>query len=310
MPCTSPISGTRGPDGVVRTTPRGPALGTELALEFPCGRCTDCRIAKAQDWATRCMHEAQMHKHPDGSPNNAFITLTFDEKSLIERGHESVDVRDWQLFAKKLRKQTSPFKFLAVGEYGDQSARPHYHALIFGEDFSRDRYLWRTSLGNPFYRSPTLEKCWPWGQVEVGHLTQETANYVCRYVLKKLTGHQKEKPLEVVDQTTGEISERNHTFAVMSRGGRTGKGIGHSWLMKYGWRVIEQDNVIRKGQQVKPPRYYTAQLKAALPDDMEKVAEARRQKALEQKQNNTYEKRKARNNITKAKLALKRRSNI
>ena len=166
------------------------------------------------------MHEAQQHN------KNSFITLTLNEQTLASRREEreprfpvpllseksagsensatssnreedepaqqdSLVKRDLQLFVKKLRKSQdkdglAKVKYYAVGEYGENYGRPHYHAALFGEDFSDDRYVWRTTeSGHTVYRSPRLEKLWTLGNCEIGELTFESAAYVARYIMKK-----------------------------------------------------------------------------------------------------------------------------
>ena len=246
-----------------------------------------------------------------GVPHGAYITLTIEPEAIEKRGHENVTKRDLQLFNKRLRKAVkTPYKFLAVGEYGDTRGRPHYHQLIFGVDFKEDRYGWAIRNGNPYFRSPTLERAWPHGNAEIGEITTETINYVCRYTMKKQTGERKGKPVEVVDQRTGEVSERDPMFALMSRGGRQGKGLGHSWLMKYGWQLVDHDRVIRKGKEAKPPRYYTNKLKEALPEEMAKVLETRMEKAKERKKDNTYKRRQVRKTVTRARIRQQRKGEM
>eukprot|EP01043_Picozoa_sp_COSAG02_P068353 COSAG02_NODE_11317_length_1749_cov_1.025455_4_plen_67_part_01 len=63
---------------------------------------------------------------------SCFITLTFSPEELNKRGNpDSLDVRDFQLFMKRLRKKHQhKIRFFNCGEYGEKNQRPHYHALI------------------------------------------------------------------------------------------------------------------------------------------------------------------------------------
>ena len=74
-----------------------------------------------------------------------FVTLTYDDFHIPkayypdpETGevHTSYTLckRDFQLWMKRLRKKFSDDKirFFACGEYGGQTKRPHYHAIVFG----------------------------------------------------------------------------------------------------------------------------------------------------------------------------------
>lgn len=105
------------------------ALSMLPFVEVPCGKCLECRIQYARVWADRCVLEAKKYKY------NYFVTLTYDDHFLPDRN--SLDPKDLQLFIKRLRKHYSKkypgikIRFLASGEYGDISWRPHYHIILF-----------------------------------------------------------------------------------------------------------------------------------------------------------------------------------
>ena len=126
MACFKPLKGYRSPSGKI-TFDRKNSTG-QLA-EAPCGQCLGCRLDYAQEWAIRCMHEAEMQD------NNSFITLTYDDQNLPRHG--SLDKTHFQKFMKRMREHLSPLKirFYHCGEYGEKYTRPHYHSLIFGYDF-------------------------------------------------------------------------------------------------------------------------------------------------------------------------------
>jgi len=259
-------------------------------LELPCGHCIGCRIDQAADWALRCTHEASQHRHPDGSSNNAFITLTFSDEGLDAREKEdgthpqSLAVRDWQLFAKKLRKAVGPFRFMMSAEYGEKVGRPHYHALLFGQDFSKDRTLWKIEDGKPSFRSPTLERLWPRGWHDVKPCVPETINYVCRYVQKKLTGEKAREPIERVDTRTGKAVYVIAPFATMSRGGRSKDGqggIGSTWWKENARDAFPSDFLMHQGRRHRVPKLYLTKLEKESPDTARKVRAKRAKKAQE-----------------------------
>ena len=65
---------------------------------------------------------------------SAFITLTYADEYLPSDG--KLKYLDFQLFMKRLRKYCGKeISFFMCGEYGEKTARPHYHACIFGYDF-------------------------------------------------------------------------------------------------------------------------------------------------------------------------------
>lgn len=193
------------------------------------------------------MHEAQLHEH------NVFVTLTYNDENIPPG--MSLRHRDWQLFAKKLRKKKGPFKFYMCGEYGETFSRPHMHACIFGIDFE-DKYPWRKNASDhQLYRSETLEKLWTYGDSEFGAVTFESAAYVARYVMKKITGDLAEQHYTYIDHW-GEIHQRVPEYNQMSRGGRNGKGLAHGWITRFHRDVYPSDQVITRGHPSQPPRYY------------------------------------------------------
>lgn len=189
----------------------------EECFSVPCGQCIGCRLDRSRDWANRCMLELQYHR------SAYFVTLTYNDEHVPrsyysdpETGEafESLTLvpRDLQLFFKRLRKKVGKIRYFACGEYGDQTMRPHYHAIIFGLELY-DLIPWsRNELGQQYYRSPFLEEVWsirkaptrhgsvnilcadpeyffePIGHVCVAEVSWETCAYVARYCTKKLTG--------------------------------------------------------------------------------------------------------------------------
>ena len=190
------------------------------------------------------MHEAQMHDR------SCFLTLTYDDEHLPYR--QSLDVSHWQLFAKRLRQKCGPFRFFHCGEYGERTGRPHYHACLFGLDFSEDRKLWKEIRGNAYYVSETLTETWSMGHALIGDLTPESAAYTARYVMKKVTGNNAADHYGRVDEETGEIYELKPEYITMSRN----KGLGESWFRKFHRDVYPSDEVVLRGKKYKPPRYY------------------------------------------------------
>lgn len=317
MACTRPIPAARKQGGGITFLKRD-AWGDQL-LELPCTKCAGCRADAAQDWATRCTHEASLHTHEDGSSNNAFVTLTFSDEGLEERekkegtNRDSLAVRDWQLFAKRLRKEVGPFRFLMSAEYGEgEKRRPHYHALIFGQDFSEDRTLWKRKAGRSYFKSPTLEKCWGQGFHDLQQMVPAHINYVCQYVRKKLGGKPSEDSLKRWDPRTGAEISVLAPFALMSRGGKNGEGIGSAWFKKYGNDAFPSDFLVdQAGTKTRVPRYYLSRLKAVNPDAALKVRAKRQKKAQEgekKEERSKYKKNRDREVVQEAKRQLYKRT--
>lgn len=267
MPCFHPVLAYRGRHNS-KTGKRpivfNPKDGySDLTVTIPCGYCLGCRLEKARQWKVRIMHEASLREA------NCFVTLTYAPENLPEGG--TLVKRDLQLFFKRLRKKVGEgIKYYAVGEYGSELARPHYHICFFGIDFP-DKVLWRSHFkpDRCLYRSALLESVWPYGYSSVGSLTPESAGYVARYVQKKVTG----------DRGKAHYGDRLPEFALMSRGGRSGHGIGYDWFAKYSSDVYPKDFVTVKGKKERPPRYYDNLYSDSNPAVMDSVKVKRAQGA-------------------------------
>lgn len=301
MVCYSPLKGwlskTAGPAGKRGVTFNIREAYTDMPRTIPCGQCMGCRLERSRQWAIRCQHEASLYE------SNCFITLTFNEAGLPS--DYSVNVRDLQLFMKRLRKKyPQRIRFYACGEYGDTLGRPHYHACLFNHDFA-DKVLWKNDKV-PLFRSPELEQLWPYGYSSIGAVTFESAAYVARYIMKKISGQQSDAHYEFIDDK-GVIHQRKPEFTVMSRR----PGIGAAWLKKFASDVYPDSFVIINGKRMRPPRYYDTNYELIRPDEMRKIKWTRARKLSKHKENNTPERLRVRATIQKKKLdQLKRNHDL
>lgn len=241
------------------------------------------------------MHEASLHEH------NSFITLTLNEGHLP--ADNSLDKALFQKFMKRLRKAIHPqlVRFFHCGEYGTDYGRPHYHALLFGYDFSQDRYPWAIREGHQYWRSPLLEILWPFGHVEIGELTEGSAAYVARYIIAKEHGNGFNPRYDTVD-ADGVITEKQREYVTMSRK----PGIGRGWFDKFQGDVYPSDEVVFGGQKVKPPRYYDNALELSDPGQLERIRRKRREER--DTANNTPERLAVREEVALAKISQSRRN--
>lgn len=262
MGCNAPLTAYKTPDGAITFNNK---LGYyDRPLKLACGQCRGCRLRRTRDWAIRAIHESQMHKR------SSFITLTYRDEDLPE--DHGLVLKHWQNFAKKLRRQDGPFRFLHCGEYGDQSFRPHYHALIFGHNFHEDRVPINNNSGHPLYASSSLALLWPWGFSSIGEVAFDSAAYVASYVFKKKNGEQAEKINERLDITTGELWSVPSPYATMSRR----PGLGTSWFHKYKGDLYPHDFAVAKGQKFRPPKFYDQLLQKEDPKMWEEIQNRRR----------------------------------
>lgn len=268
------------------------------SLELPCGQCVGCRLERSRQWAIRCMHEASLYK------DNCFITLTYDEEHLPE--DYSLHYDDFQRFMKRVRKKYTgkKIRFYMAGEYGENFGRPHFHACIFNLDFE-DKYLWqKTESGSKIYRSKTLEELWPFGYSSIGEVNFQSAAYVARYIMKKVTGDMADQHYEEVNFTTGEIIQRKPEFNKMS----LKPGIGYGWYEKFKDDVYPHDYVIVNGKKCKPPKFYDKKYADDYPYEFDQLQWDREKSAKAQVFDNTPERLLVKEEVLKAKLSrLKRK---
>jgi len=244
-------------------------------VTLPCGQCIGCRLERSRQWAVRCIHEAQLHQE------NCFITLTYNQDNLPADG--SLNKADFQKFMKRLRKHFYPQKlrYYMCGEYGydeqqpSKLGRPHFHACIFGIDFS-DKELYKTTNDVRIYTSTILEKIWNKGFVTVGDVTFESAAYVARYIAKKITGDEADTHYFKINYETGEITQVQPEYNDMSRR----PGIARDWWHNY-HRDTFKDFITVNGRRMRPPKYYDQVLKEMYPDQFEIIKEKRKLESFE-----------------------------
>lgn len=290
MSCLHPIDATRLPSGEVKlyVHPGGDPLS------LPCGQCIECRLSRARMWSVRCMHEAQMHSE------NSFVTLTYDDDHLPADGQ--LDYPQVQKFLKRLRKGYKPFRFFLSGEYGDENDRPHYHICFFGLDFDDKRY-WSRPRNHNLYRSPTLERLWPYGSCLIGSLTYESAGYTARYCVKKITGkaafahYLRTRP----DGTQFQLVPPFMRCSLKP-------GIGEHWFRKFCHQVHDRDYIIQDGVKVNVPAYYDKLLKRKDPDVLDNLKAERVLKALPHAHDNTRARLAVKEQVALARTSSLKRS--
>lgn len=213
--------------------------GTGLA--FGCGQCMACRYNRRRVWMHRIMLEAAQHEH------NAFVTLTYDDEHLPVSG--SLVPKDYVDWLKRLRARVAPstFRYFLVGEYGDVTERPHYHAALFGFrscEFGESRYSRvRTKC---CYWCELVRESWGKGNVFLGTLEDDSAGYMAGYVTKKMTS--KDDP---------RLHGRHPEFGRMSL--KPGIGYNALWdiadaLLKYELDLVMEDvpNQLQHGMKKLP----------------------------------------------------------
>ncbi|QXP08467.1 MAG: replication initiator protein [Arizlama microvirus] len=319
MPCYHPLTAYR--DGTTKNTKTGKHplvfkhagrdfnpgiswIGTPQ-LQIPCGQCVGCRLERSRQWAMRCLHESSLYKR------NCFITLTYDNKHLPS--DESIHVREFQLFMKKLRKAypNDKIRFFHCGEYGElcgfcrkpkyikgrpdksckckiyrpELGRPHYHACLFNFDF--DQVVFAND--NRGISIPTTEKRLFSDQQGIKLYTSKRleeiwGNGYC--TIGEVTFDSAAYVARyIMKKINGEHADkyydgRTPEYTTMSRGGKDEKkknlgGIARKWYEQNREDIYPHDYVVVNGKKVHPPKYYDTQLQKEDEKYYERIKEDR-----------------------------------
>lgn len=151
------------------------------------------------------MLESQCHEH------SFFSTFTYEKEPSDGSVHKEHISATFHRLRKAASQRGKAVRFFAVGEYGDQFFRPHYHAAVFGlsaGDGDIITQAWH-GLRDPEFGSQP-------GFCTHGSLTPSSAGYIAGYVTKKLTAKASTIAL-------AKLGGRLPEFAVMSR--RPGIGL-------------------------------------------------------------------------------------
>lgn len=208
---------------------------------YPCGQCMPCRFNRRRVWAHRIMLEATQHSA------SSFVTLTYCDSCLPSDG--SVNKKHLQDWLKRLRKAVTPSKlrYFAVGEYGDQTQRPHYHLAMFNLPtchYGQTRWVERERACCP--ACAVVKETWLYGNSFLGALTVESAQYVSGYVTKKMT-----------HSSDPRLGTRQPEFALMSLRpgiGATAMDYVASDMMQFNLEETQADvpSALRHGSRLLP----------------------------------------------------------
>lgn len=243
---------------------------------IPCGQCIGCRLDYSRRWADRMMLELETAK------KGIFVTLTYNNENahwsqFDEIGfpmYATLDKRDCQLWMKRLREHYKGvrIRFYLAGEYGTQTNRPHYHAIIYGLslfDFDDRRCIGRNNLGQQYYTSDVFQKIWNLGNVLITDVSWRTMAYVSRYITKKLTG---EKAIKYAERN------QDKEFSLMSRR----PGIGAEYLEQHPDCLDYEEinlSTVETGVKIRIPQYYLRKMELTEPEKVANIREQRKKAA-------------------------------
>lgn len=193
-------------------------------------------------------------KEGDVSKSALFVTLTYNTEHvpITQKGYMSLDKTDVQKFFKRLRKLSKQkIKYFAVGEYGTEKMRPHYHIIMFNADKEMIVKAWTKDNKEI-------------GSIFIGTVSEASIGYTLKYMQKPT-----KIPLHKND-------DRLKEFQLMS------KGLGKNYLTNnmIFWHKDDLVNrmyiPLKDGKKIAMPRYY----KDKLYNESEKNRIARRMQEL------------------------------
>lgn len=218
--------------------PKPNVLGQGTHMEVPCGKCKNCILRRAAHWAFRLECEELR------SRTSAFITYTYDNDNVPRsaNGFLNLSTTDFQSYMKRQRKAIADnygkdywrkhsIKYYMAGEYGSQTERPHYHAIMF-------------NLPEYYLRNDhRITEIWKKGRVQVDEVSPASIRYVTGYLHKQLYWANK-----------GQNDDRQREFSRMS------KGIGENYLtdarIKSMKSKLNPYLSLEDGIKMSMPRYY------------------------------------------------------
>lgn len=194
----------------------------------PCGKCNFCLQTRRAEWTFRLEQEQKICE------TSTFITLTYDEEKLpiSEDNLPTLRKRDITLFVKRIRKANAllvswPFRYYLTGEYGENTARPHYHILAFN--------LHPGVIQN-------IPDYWTDGLTHQGQVETASIHYVTKYIINRV----------------GQWNGRSPPFVFMSKR----PGIGANYLNTHKqWHLNGKRNYTEvHGVKGRLPRYYAEKI--------------------------------------------------
>lgn len=256
MPCFHPMRGYRS--HTVNENGKRPIVFKvtdgfyDMPIDVPCGQCIGCRLEYSRQWAMRCIHELKMHE------KSCFLTLTYNDENLPLDYY--LEKEELQKALKRIRKYIEPLKFryMACGEYGETTKRPHYHVIMYGYEFP-DNEHYAHNDGYDIYTSKILDSLWGKGECKIGTVTFESCCYVARYMLKKQKGQNKR-------------DDGKEEFLLASRK----PGLGQKFFEKYYEEIYATDSCVIRNKQMKPPKYYDTKFEEFAEKQLRKIKAERR----------------------------------
>lgn len=210
---------------------------------FPCGKCPQCKARRISAWSFRLMQQLKVCEYAE------WVTLTYDNQHvpISKNGFMTLRKKDIQDFFKRLRKLTNlKISYYAVGEYGTDNMRPHYHITVFNATKSNIIEAWAFERCKADRCTASVKH--PIGNVFFGDINPASIGYTLKYMSK-----QPKIPMHGRD-------DRERERSLMS------KGLGLNYLTNdmVKWHKADLLNrmyvPIEAGKRIAMPRIYKDRL--------------------------------------------------
>lgn len=191
----------------------------------------------------------------DYYPKACFITLTYNEEHLPHCPDVlspalirmptigTLQKRDLQNFFKLVRRHYTDmkFKYFAVGDYGEDADRPHYHVIWLGVSQNWEGFVYRKTVYSKGKQVDLYEVDeWIHGYVHVGTVEMDSVRYVTDYATKSLNGIRARETYGV----------RELPFKIASQ------GLGKRYCEKHAEELKRKEQFLLRGVHYGLPRYY------------------------------------------------------
>lgn len=188
--------------------------------------------------------------------------------------------------------------YYMAGEYGSKNHRPHYHACLFNFNFTDKKFYKSTSTKSKIYQSELLNQLWGKGYASIGEVNIQSAAYIARYIISKITGKNASQYYQHINHETGEITDLLPEYNRMS----LKTPIGKDWFEKYSSDVYPEGIVHTRKGKAKSPRYYDKLFQQLDERGFEKLKKDRELQAREYLDDNTPQRLAAKERVQRAQL--------
>lgn len=310
-------------------------------LQLPCGQCIGCKLDRVTQWATRCLHESQLHE------KTCALTLSYSDDSNYNELHQDrpglytsrhvynpEDARELSTIAPKGLTEPN------IARVGNSRSRPrevqlskkdhqkfikrlrskigvpvrYYMCGEYGDKLQRPHYhylIFGYDFPDKKYFKKSLSGTPLFRSAELETLWTEGHSWIgqvdyatCAYVASYVMKKMNGKKAEEHYRRTDEAGNDywlQPEFNYMSRN----PGIAKDWWMKFHQDVTTEDVVYRGSTPTKPPRYYDKLLELLDPNKFLETKALRI--ANKPKEEDTPARLEAKEIVATARINLKQR---